>query len=819
MIRWLSSLILGSWGAGGIALVLAMASGLSAADVGTAVNTPPAVVAQTQIYSSRVKPFLEAHCVECHGDEVAKSGLRLDTLPADFTTPEHLRIWNKVLDRVEAGEMPPKKSARPPAAEQQEVLGWIGAQLLEADQRQQGESQYRMRRMTRLQYENTIHDLLGINTELQSGLPEDSRSLGFDNVGDAQTLSPAQIEAYLDAADAALDAAIVHAPRPQTIKRRYLGRDALGYPSNKFEGAVRDLGDAAVLFSHASFSFPDVSEGSFTALTEGRYRVRVSMYAYQSNGEAIEVYAYSGPPIGEHPIGYFSALPGAPRVLDFTCHLDKGDHVTFACNRQAYTQRTRNPELCKAPGLAVQWVEIEGPIIDTWPPQSHRALFGDLPLRPRAEKGPRASVLTVECAHPAEESRRLITAFQRRAYRRPVTQEEAQPFIDLVAQEYASSKDFEDAMRVGYKTILCSPGFLFFKEKRNEPNEFALASRLSYFLWNTMPDDELLGLAERGELSKPRHLDEQVERLLNDPRAQAFVQNFTSQWLDLRLLDFTTPDKKLYPEYNLSNDGLLRQSIEQETKMFFAEVLKQDLSVTNFVDSNFSFLNDRLAKHYGISGVEGPEMRKVALLPGCHRGGVITQASVLKVTANGTTTSPVVRGVWVLRNIVGKNPDPPPPNAGAIEPDVRGAKTIREQLEKHRRVASCTSCHVKIDPLGFALENFDVMGGWQDNYRILSGPNLAMSRKGPKVETTSGLSLPNGAVVTNLDELKSYLLSDKDQLARCLAEKLLIYSTGRGLHFSDRAAVKKIISHVREKNYGLRALVHEVVQSDVFLNE
>jgi hypothetical protein len=304
-----------------------------------------------------------------------------------------------------------------------------------------------------------------------------------------------------------------------------------------------------------------------------------------------------------------------------------------------------------------------------------------------------------------------------------------------------------------------------------------------------------------------------VERLLNDPRAQGFTRNFLAQWLDLRLIDFTMPDRKLYPEF----DDALRKSIVEETELFFAEILKQDLSLVNFVHSDFSMLNERLAQHYGITGVKGPAMRRVPLPPGSHRGGVLTQASVLKVTANGTTTSPVVRGAWVLRNILGKPPDPPPPNAGAIEPDIRGAKTIREVLDKHRRAASCSSCHRKIDPFGFALESFDVTGGWRDRYRVLSGPSLSMNRNGPKVETDD--TLTDGREFRDIDELKKLLVEDKDQLARSLTEKLLIYSTGRGPRFADRALVNEIVGRVREKKYGFRSLIHEIVQSRAFLNK
>jgi hypothetical protein len=453
---------------------------------------------------------------------------------------------------------------------------------------------------------------------------------------------------------------------------------------------------------------------------------------------------------------------------------------------------------------------VEGPLIDSWPPPSHRSLFGDLPLRPVS---PGAQVLTVASDQPRADARRLLAAFMRRAYRRPITPQDVDPIAKLVCDQLDAKESFEEAMRVGYKAILCSPDFLFFAEKRGASDDFALAARLSYFLWNTQPDEELLKLAEQGVLGRPDQLRAQAERLLRHPRAQGFIKTFLAQWLDLRLIDFTMPDPKLYPEF----DDALRKGMVEETEAFFAEVLQHDLSLANFVDSDFAMLNERLAQHYGIAGVKGPALRRVTLPPGSHRGGVLTQASVLKVTANGTTTSPVVRGAWVLRNILGKPPDPPPPGAGAIEPDIRGARTIREQLDKHRRTASCTSCHRKIDPLGFALESFDVTGAWRDRYRVLSGTNLAMSPNGPKVE--AGSSLPDGRAFRDIDELKKLLLEDKDQLARCLTEKLLIYATGRGLRYSDRAAVKEIVARSRARNYGFRSLIHEIVQSRTFLDK
>ena len=348
----------------------------------------------------------------------------------------------------------------------------------------------------------------------------------------------------------------------------------------------------------------------------------------------------------------------------------------------------------------------------------------------------------------------------------------------------------------------------------------------SYFLWNAPPDAELLALAKQGAVNQPATLRAQTERMLMSPKARAFTRNFLGQWLELRQIDFTSPDKKLYPEF----DELLKRSMVRETELFFEELLTRDLSVQNFIHSDFTMLNERLAEHYGIAGVKGQEFQKVSLPANSHRGGVMTQASVLKVTANGTTTSPVLRGKWVLDRIMGVPPDPPPKDIAAVEPDIRGTKTIREQLDAHRNIEACATCHRKIDPPGFALENFDVIGGWRDRYRIMpdrnqradfltikDGPRPMRVALGQKVDAS--FTTADGQPFKHVDEFKKILLRDKEQIARCVTEKLLTYATGAGIQFADRATVEEIVGKVKSKNYGLRSIVHEVVQSGPFLSK
>jgi hypothetical protein len=386
-----------------------------------------------------------------------------------------------------------------------------------------------------------------------------------------------------------------------------------------------------------------------------------------------------------------------------------------------------------------------------------------------------------------------------------------------------------DAMVYGYTAILSSTHFLFLQEPgtgltakkdfhSTRLDDNAIANRLSYFLWSSRPDRELLRVAERKELTKLDTLRTQVERMLKDPRSHRFTENFAGQWLDLRKINDTIPDHILYPEH----DSFLLWSMPRETELYFEEILRDDRSLLEFVDSNWSILNERLAGHYGIAGVTGCAMRKVSLPADSHRGGVLTHASVLKVTADGTRTSPVLRGKWVLERIIGKPPSPPPPDIPLFEPDIRGATTIREQLDKHRNTPACATCHVHIDPPGFALENFDAIGGWRDFYRAPKQTKKGVIKgrryfRGPDVEI--GGVTHDGKSFKNIDDYKKLLLEDKDQIARNLTRTLLIYATGADIQFADREVVEQIVAAVRRKDYGFRSLIHEIVQSRVFLHK
>ena len=750
--------------------------------------------------------FFKEHCLRCHGPEKAKGDLRLDTVDTDFTKPSTFERWREIVARVQSGEMPPKKEARPEAAQVQAFVRQISARLDEAAAKHRTDGRVVLRRLNRVEYENTVRDLFAVNVRVKEMLPEDAIAQGFDNVGAALNISPVLMERYLEAADAVITAALAPVHKLESKTERFDLYDSL--PKWFANGVYRQT-NGVVLFRGGA---TDLRQ--FKAPAPGRYRFRIAVSAHNSEtplplGLLLGNFVVSGN-YARH-IGYFDAPPGKPAVIEFEERLGaKNDTVKIMPMALpfVYLKQETMAEY-PGPGLKVHWMEVAGPFPEAWPTESYRRVFGDA--------DPKAGTLA--------DAEKLLRVLLPRAFRRPVAEGEEKPFVALVAKSLAMGQPFEAALRTGYKAVLASPKFLFLREPLGPLDDPALASRLSYFLWSTMPDDALAALAAKGELRKPEVLRTQVERMLKHPKARAFTENFTGQWLSLRDIEATTPDKMLYPEF----EELLQWSAVRETHLFFEELLKNNLSVKNFVDSDFALLNNRLAKHYGIPDVQGVAFRKVALKPEQHRGGVLTHASVLKVTANGTTTSPVLRGVWVLDRIMGRPVPPPPPNVPAIEPDIRGAQTIRDQLAKHRATENCAGCHARIDPPGFALENYDVIGGWREKYRIVAerknwvnnrvGPlakYLAASQYGLGLPVDAGDVLPDGRKFATVEEFKKLLLADPEQIARCLTEKLVTYATGQPVGFGDHAAVARILGEAKKSDYGLRDLVQAVVASELF---
>ena len=805
-----------------------------------------------------LQPFLTKHCFDCHDAESHKGGLRLDNLPVDFRDGKTAAIWAGVYDKVLSGEMPPKKKARPPQPDVAVLTKELHTRLQAASiEQQRTKGRVLVRRLNATEYETALQDLLGTNVALRELLPEDRTTAGFDNVSSGLDLSSTHFLSYQEAAAKAIASVIPPCP-PLPIATTRTGQDMTKNGPN----FKQTLGRSAKLEGDSLFFYSQLPLYGLcatpTVQAPGRYRIQIKAAAVGAEGKPISVgfmtVKFTG---GEVPLlrEVRDIPPGAPKVIEYEVELERNQaFVVNLLTTWRIGGAVKTLDAYTGPGLRVDWLKIEGPI-NAYPGPAYANLFGDLPLKPRSiAKALNEGAKTVfdgknwtvqnwlndppvpVSAKPKEDAARLIRTFLPRAFRRPVSDATVQHFVKKVHARLDLKYTFYEAMAYGYKLILSSPDFLLLTDSPStvanaqgdltstKLDDYALASRLSFFLWSSVPDETLLSAARKGELSRPEILRAQVERMLNSPKAHRFTENFTGQWLDLRKISATIPDPQLYSDF----DYLLLAAMPRETHSFFEEILSKDLSLLNFVDSDWSMLNERLAKLYGVPGVNGDAIRKVTLPKDSHRGGVMTQASILKVTADGTRTSPVLRGKWVLDNIIGKPPAPPPADVPAIEPDIRGATTIRAQLAKHRNVPACASCHNHIDPPGFALENFDPIGNWREFYRaptrvgraeIVNLPYTGGRGVYRGLDVEKGGQTPEGRPFKDIVDYKKLVLQDKDQLARSLTSKLMIYSTGGDIQFADREVVEGIVAKLRQKNYGLRTLVHEIVQSRVFLNK
>jgi hypothetical protein len=564
---------------------------------------------------------------------------------------------------------------------------------------------------------------------------------------------------------------------------------------------------------------------------------------------------------------HLDAPADAPQQHELTAWLNQNDTIGFNTASLApaanYFKKKRAMEFT-GPGIVCDYLDVEGPLFESWPPPSHKRLFGDLPLvefkpqehpnvrPPRHEPfrqkmfmgknvaDPAAGLWTVKSEQPLADADRLLAGFLPKAFRRPVSEDVRRVYVGLVEGRLKAGDCFELAMKWAYRAALCSPDFLYHVERgvgfqpatnvnlrlvgippRPAVDDYALACRLSYFLWNSMPDDRLFELAAAGRLHEPQVLTSEVERLLKSLKSQRFVEDFLGQWLKLKQIAATDPDKKLYPEFNV----YLQDSMVAETRAYFRELLDGNVNASHLMKSDFAMLNEKLAVHYGIEGVRGCQIRRVPLPAGSPRGPFLTQASILKITANGTTTSPVPRGAFVMDRLLGQPPEPPPANVAAVEPDVRGATTIREQLAKHRDNATCAACHAKIDPPGFALEMFDVIGGQRIRYRSIGegdapsrgsiDPFINLSFKlGKPVDSTGNLA--DGRTFQDVVEFQTLVAADSGRVLLNLAQRLTVYSTGRDATFSDRDALLAVVTNTRKHGSGIRTLIHEVIQSPLF---
>jgi len=860
-----------------------------------------ALAATTVPQPAEVKAFVEKRCAECHDTDTQKGDLDLTTLSFDLSNQQIFAKWVRIHDRVAAGEMPPpKKKARPAANELASFDGSLTKSLTAADDaRAVAEGRATQRRLNRYEYENTLRDLLKAPwLQLKDALPEDGEANRFNKVGDALDVSHVQMARYLAVADFALRQVVAtQVERPATKTVRYYTRDQRSFTGKMAFSVFNQRPERATFPALGTKPQPDVRAGKapitvgdkdpvarelesvgvvastyepieikfnrFQAPMAGHYKLRFKTYTVwvgpgKGNKWDIPDLDSIAPGRRDEPITIYSETPPRllrrlgtfdakiePEVAELDVYLLAGESIRPDAARlfRSRPPNWHNPlaEKDGCPGVAFNWMEVEGPLLDEWPPAGHRVLFGDLPV----EKAAGAATAEVVSTNPKADARRLLKNFMAKAYRGPVEDAEVERFAGIVEGAMGSGSGFQDAMIAGYTGVLCSPRFICLEERPGRLSDVELASRLSYFLTNGEPDDALRALAAKGELHKPGVLVGQADRLLNNTsRSRQFVDAFLDYWLDLRKIVSTGADELLYNDYYL--DDLLVESALDETQLFFAELIRKNLPARNVIDSDFAMLNERLGTHYGIPGVHGVALRRVELPKGCVRGGLMTQASVLKVTANGTTTSPVLRGAWIMERILGKPVPPPPKTVGAIDPDTRGATTIREQLAKHSNQPSCAVCHSKMDPAGFALESFDVLGGWRDHYRALGDgktANNATTRPTTRTATTApapviGIGkngqrfvfhegpavdasgqLPDGRKFADVRGLKRLLLSDERQVARNLTRQLIVYATGAPVRFGDRAKVEQILDAAAPSGYGVRTLIHEIVKSELFVNK
>ena len=830
--------------------------------------------------------FLDNHCLGCHDSVELKGDLNMENQGFDLEDPGTFETWVKIHDRANHGEMPPKKKERPKPADLERFLKSISNPMVKVDQKRYRTSGRSMvRRLNRFEYENTLRHVLEAPwLQVANRLPEDGIAHLFNKDGNRLDVSHIQMAKFLETAEFAVRTSMNAAAFPSTTNKYYAREEPvmqryLQYrtgnkaatrtvvPLIGFEpqlDVIRGIDPVTVGDSNPELreqeAFGSVS-GTYTATTkydftrmelpiDGRYRIRMKSYTYRSglNGasggddhgltggdrkwwrpnrtivypgnrsEPVTLYALakSG---DSRWLSTFDSFP-EPTIIERVVDLKKGEGIRPDAGRLVRTRPgwRGNPNASPdgIPGFALNWLEMEGPLVDDWPPPSYQAVFGDMPF-----ETVEGNQIKVYSENNDEDAKRLLLRFLKRSFNRPLSSaNEVRPYFEIYKRAVELGEDFTDALIAGFASVLCSPDFLYLESRAGRLNVMELATRLAYFLWNGPPDNQL---RELRNLKRHSVLHEQTERMLEDPRSNRFLHAFLDYWLDLREINANAPDASLYPDYYL--DDMLTESSLRETRMFFRELIDKDLPVRNLIDSDFSFINERLADHYELPHFEGVEPRRVELPENSLRGGLLTQASVLRITANGTTTSPVLRGVWIMERIMGVEIPPPPSGVEAIEPDTRGAVTVRQQLDLHREIQSCNVCHAKIDPAGFALESFDIAGGWQDRYRAVGEgeePAIGFGKNGHAFDfhygqpVDSSGELMDGHKFTGIEDLKDLLIKDERALARNLVNRFIVYATGAPVSFGDRPSVEEILDRSEKSNFGVRTLLHEVIRSELF---
>ena len=740
---------------------------------------PAGVLAVEQQYQTQVKPLLTKYCGDCHFDGADKGEIDLDPFASLESIQTAKQTWMRVSDAVQQKVMPPAKRDEQPTDDERKLIAtWLKEALDYCDcSGPRDPGRVTIRRLNRNEYNNTVRDLLGVTDfKPAADFPADDSGYGFDHIGDVLSMSPLLVEKYLAAAEQVLDRALDTKPPGEPTIAKFDGAELRGHGG----GSPRRLASEGEAFRRVEIP------------QQGRYEIRVEAGADQAGGEvarmAVRVEGR------ELKVFDVDAAGGAPRRYDAQVELPPGRHrvATAFINdywdpAQPAGQRDRN--------LVVHKVEVVGPL-DAPPPGPSESLQRILFVAPGQDG------LSDEQA-----AAKVIERFATRAYRRPVTGEEVEKLLGLFKTARSEGDDYPAAVKFALSGVLVSPNFLFRieQERSTDPaqpygiDDFELASRLSYFLWSSMPDEALFSVAAAGKLREPETLKAELRRMLADPKASALVSNFVGQWLELRNLDRLSVDRRVFPEFD---DGL-RVDMRREAELFFESLIRDDRSLLDLLNGDYTFVNQRLAKHYGIGGVSGDEFRRVSLA-GTRRGGVLTMGGVLTVTAMPTRTSPVKRGKFVLDQMLASPPPPAPPDVGALSDrrEDRRKGSVRQRFEAHRSDASCVTCHSRMDPIGFAMENFDAIGRWRD-----TDGGFAIDAAG---------SLPEGETFNGPEELRGVLVARKDQFVHAFIEKMLTYALGRGLELHDRCTVKDIAAAVERDGYKFSTLLTQIVASDAF---
>ena len=817
-----------------------------------------------------IETFFNAYCASCHAGDKPKGDFATDSkrLPANFNDPAVAGRWKEVLRVLGSHEMPPKKSKQPPAKETSKVIDWVTRQLLESEAGKKGSS-VTMRRLNREEYRNTIRDLAGVDFD-PSGFPQDPPAAGFDNNGGALTFSPLHAELYLSAARQVIDRALVEGDRPGTVKWRFTPkvgpadrtRVRLDAKNNPLVNGGNNRQEGRFVAVHAESWDKSVGARDFRVPSPGMYAIRVSAAGTVPDRDAVVQSA--GAILGsrrdeqnnkqpnrakqnqeqfERDLGHFKTDPmydygparvklvlqlgpqpktlaefdatgtmAQPRIHEFKTRFtteSAGISLQYDYSIPKVLENfwmQRRDEFAR-PEMLIEWFEIEGPLYDSWPPGTHTRILFASPRRDSDERGYASEV---------------VARFMRQAYRRPVSNDEVETKLKRFDRARKDGASFVEAIKHPLTAILVSPHFLYLSEADSQagaqlkPHE--LASRLSYFLWSTMPDAELSAAADSGSLLQPGERIRQVRRMLKDGRSDALVRNFAGQWLGLREVGSNPPAPDLYPQY----DRHLETSMIAESESFFREILAHDLDAMNLVKSDFVMVNERLARFYGINAtikdesrrVRGDSFRRVPVPAGVRRGGVVTQASVLSTTSNGTRTSPVKRGTWVLKNLLGMDPGLPVANVGDIAPKVPGIDkaTVRQRLEIHRSLEQCARCHNRIDPLGFALENYNAAGEWRDREGF--GYKGRIQGNDPLIDARS--EMVDGTPIVGVEGLQQAILDRSDLFLRCLAEKMFTYGLGRETTLADQAEIQLAVERMKREGNTIRALIESIVVSKPF---